>query len=262
MAPASTLPLGANSVKVGEFNFTAPANGAISLTGVVIHRSGVGSTADIANAYLYDGTNRLTSGRTFNSSTNDATFTLALSIPAGTTKTLGFYISIAASGTATAGDTNVFGIESASAVSAGGAAVTGNFPIRTNSTTLAGTSAGTLTVAKSGSLSNPKVGDREALVSSFQLSASTEDAWVNQVTLTQGGSIANSALSNFKLKQSGTVVASASGVSSAGRVALVFSPAFKIDRGNNRTFELYVDVDGRPADTISFYLEDTGDADS
>src|SRR3989344_4430413 len=53
MAPASTLPLGANSVKVGEFNFTAPANGAISLTGVVIHRSGVGSTADIANAYLY-----------------------------------------------------------------------------------------------------------------------------------------------------------------------------------------------------------------
>ena len=257
MTPSTVLPTGANTVKVGDVNFTAPSNGAISIAGLTVKRIGVGSTTDISNAYIYDGTTRLSSGRTFNSSTNQASFTLNVQIPANTTKTLSLYISLSTS--ATTGSAHQFTIENAGSVNATGATVTGNFPISSNTHTVSGTSAGTITLTKTGSPSNPRVGDREVKVSEVTLAAATEDAWVNTLTFTQGGNIANSALMNFKLKQAGVTVATATAVGTNSRLALAFTTPFKIDRGNNRIFELYADVDGRPADTIIFYIEEAAD---
>lgn len=257
MPAAATLPTGANSVKVGEFTFMAPSNGSITLSGLTVKRTGVGSTSDITNAYIYDGSSRLTSGRTFNSQSNETTFSLSVMIPAGSSKTLALYVSFATN--AGTGAVHSFELTSASSVNATGATATGSFPVKTNSFTISGTAAGTLSIEKNGSLSNPRVGDREVKVSEFKLSATTEDAWVNWLTLSQGGNITNTALTNFKLKQNGVVVATASSINAQSRLPLVFSSPFKIERGNNRVFELYADVDGRPADTISFYVEEVGD---
>lgn len=261
MTASTSLPFDANSVKIGVWNFAAGSEGAVTLNSVTFKRSGVGSVNDISAAYIYDGANRLTSGRTFNSSTNEVTFTLNLNIPAGSTKALSLLVSIAASGTASAGDEHIFSVEAASKVSSNAASVNGVFPVASNKHSIAGTSAGTVTVTdQSGSLSNPRVGDRGAKVSMFKLSATTEDAYLNQITLTQGGSIANTAMSNFILKQNSVTVATASAIASNDRLDLIFSPSFKIEKGNDRTFELYADVDGRPTtDTIQFYLDETSD---
>lgn len=257
MTAATSLPKGGTSVKVGEWNFAAGPEGAVMLNNLMVKRTGVGAVGDISNAYIYDGANRLTSGKTFNSSTNEATFTLNVSVPAGSTKILGLFISVAT--TAASGDEHVFGIESAAKVTSNAASVNGVFPINSNKHSIAGASAGTITIENSGSLSNPRVGDRGVKISEFKLSASTEDAWVSQISLTQGGNLATSAMSNFMLKQNSVLVASASAIASNDRLDLVFSPAFYIERGNNRIFELYFDVDGRPADTISFYMDDVVD---
>lgn len=252
----TTVPTGANGVRVFDFVVTASSNADAIVTSVKIKRTGVGTTSEISNAYLYDGAMRLTSGRTFNSSTNDATFSMNLTVPKGTSKTISLRVNTTGS---TAGS-HVFSISASTDLSLSGGSVMGSFPIMSKMMTLSSVSAGTLTVEKNGSLSNPRVGDMGVKVAEFKLSAGTEDAWVNQVTLTQGGNIANSAITNFMLKQGGTTVATASSIDSKGRLNLVFAPAFRIERGNNRVFELYADVMGRPADTIALYMEETADA--
>lgn len=258
MTASTSLPKGANSVKVGSWNFAAGPEGAVTLSSVTFKRTGVGNVTDISNVYVYDGVNRLTSGRTFNSSTNEAAFTINMAIPAGSTKMLSLYVSISA--TAAAGNQHVFTVESASKVSSNAASVNGVFPIASNMHSIAGASAGSITLDKTGSPSNPRVGDTGAKVSEFKLSAgSAEDVWVSQVTLTQGGTVSNSALSNFMLKQNGVTVATAASIASNDRLDLVFSPTYKIEKGNNRTFELYGDIAGRPADTVKFYIEDNAD---
>ena len=257
-ALTSVVPAGAQSVKVGEFTFVAPSDMSATLAAVTIHRSGVGQVTDISNAYLYDGATRLTSGRTFNSSTNDATFAVNLSMAAGTSKTLSLYVSISTSET-NAGS-HQFSLVSASSVSASsGPVIMGNFPVTTNMLNLSAVLAGTAAIQKNGSLSNPHVGDMQAEVAEFQLSVANEDAMVNQITLTQGGSISNSALSNFTLKQNGTTISTASAIDAKGRLTFVINPGFAITKGNNRVFQVYADVAGRPADTISFYADEAAD---
>src|SRR3989339_840692 len=201
MTASTSLPKGANVVKVGEWNFTAGPEGAVTLSSVTFKRTGVGTTTDINAFYLYDGVNRLTSGRTFNTSTNEVTMTLNMNIPAGSTKVLTGVVNILT--TANSGDEHVIGIEAASKVSSNAASVNGVYPINSNKQSIAGATAGTLAVAKNGSLNAARVGDRGVKVSEFNLAASTEDAWVSQVTLTQGGNTSNSAMSNFVLKQNG-----------------------------------------------------------
>ncbi len=258
MTPSTSLPKGGNAVKVGEWKFTAGPEGAVSVSGVTFKRTGVGTTSDVSALYLYDGANRLTSGRTINSSTNEATFTVSVSVPAGSTKTLSLVLNV--STTANSGDEHIFMVESAAKVSSNATAVNGVFPVSSNLHSIAGATAGTLSIEKSGSLSAARVGDLQAKVSEFKLSASTEDAWVKQITLTQGGSISRSGLTNMTLKQNGVSLATASAIASNDRLDMVFSPSFKIEKGNNRIFELYADVNGKPTtDTYSFYTDDVAD---
>src|SRR3989338_5231848 len=228
MMASTSLPKGANVVKVGEWNFAAGPEGAVTLNQVTWGRTGVGNTSDISALYVYDGATRLTSSRTLNTSSNEVTFTLNLSIPAGSTKVLSLYVSI--STTAAAGDEHVFGVSAASKVFSHAALVNVVFPINYNKPSIAGATAGEIQLDKSGSVSNPRVGDRGVKMSEFKLTASTEDAYVKQVTLTQGGNVSNSAMSNFLLKQNGALVASATAIASNDRLDFVFSPSFKIEK--------------------------------
>ena len=65
-----TVPMNTNSVQLARFTLTAGA-AAARVTGVKLHRFGVGAAGNFSNVYLYnaDGV-RLTSGRTVNSTTN------------------------------------------------------------------------------------------------------------------------------------------------------------------------------------------------
>jgi hypothetical protein len=106
---------------------------------------------------------------------------------------------------------------------------------------------------------NPTVGSKGIEISNFRLTANTNDVEVRQINLYQAGNISNSDLSNFKLYQGTTVVATADGVSSDNLITLVFDPAFSIGNGVTKVFSLKADVGGRSGRTIRTYVEYTTD---
>lgn len=257
---SSSLPVGATGVNYTKFNVTASNDGDILLQSVTVTRSGVGTPSDFENVYLYDGMTRLTTGRSINTSTNEASFNnLNLTIPRGTTKSLTIVADMDDGGTGSG--SNSLGISAASAIMAGGATVTGSFPVMGNIMGMTNVSAGTITISKTGTLNNPKAGEMGAKIASFQLVAgSAEDLKVNGVTLYQIGNIASDKLTNFVLKQAGTTVATAASMSN-NNIMLNFTTPFMLEKGASRTFDLYADVaaSARADDTIRIYLDNGAD---
>jgi hypothetical protein len=259
MTPLSqSVPTLAVNVPFTKVNFTAAADGPVTINSVTFTRSGIGSANDFSNVYLYDGNIRLTTGRSVNASTNQVTFTgLNYTVPAGTTKTLTLTTDIAS-----AGNNNAFGITAASHLTTTGAAVTGSFPVVGNLMSIVSQSTGQITIAKTGSLSNVKVGEQNVKVAEFNLSASSvENLHVEGLTLYQSGTIANSNLTNLVLKQAGSIIATASGVNSSNNVVFNFSAPFALDKGQTKTFEVYANIGStaRSAETIILYVDNNAD---
>ena len=249
----TTIPKG---VSGAEFvKFTVSGNGTI--TGLTFKRKGIGATADFASTgfYLYEGNTRLTSGRSINSTTHEVSF-LNLALAINGTKTLSLKVDVASD--ASAGNIHYFELVSAT----GDTTPTG--ALVSNTMTIGGQAVGGVTATSTGSLSNPYIGQLIAQVSEFKLTASaTEDVLIKQLALTQGGSISNSNLSNFVLKDaSGTVfLAKAASVGAKDLVTFVFDTAYLLEKGQERTFRVYVDVAGaaKVSDTIKLYFDSKGD---
>ncbi|MCX6792746.1 MAG: hypothetical protein NTY12_01855 [Candidatus Falkowbacteria bacterium] len=259
--PASAnVTKGATRVTYTKFNVTAANDGDVRLDTVVITRGGVGSAADFDNVYLYDGMTRLTTGRSVNSSTNQATFSnVNYTVTKGTTKTLSIVADVNAS--ATTGNDN-FSISLASAIAANGATVSGSFPVAGNTMSITNVSGGAITIAKTGSLSSPKAGELQAQVAAFTLQASsTEDLMIKNLTLYQVGNIQNGNMTNFNLKQAGTTLATAASMNSNGTIVLNFSTPYALNKGITKTFEVYADVASaaRSGDTSIIYLDNSAD---
>jgi len=258
---ATTVPSSASGAVFAKYNFTASADGAITINSLSFKRTGVGGTDEFQNLYLYEGTARLTNGRSVNSSTNLVVFSnLAISVSAGTTKTL----SVVADVKATKSGSHAFQIASASDVSTS-ATVSGSFPITASTITLNATNTGRVTVTTGSNPSNVTAGSKETEISSFTLAvSSTEDAEIKSVTLYHGGTVTNSNITNLKLKQGGVAVASATVVPANGRLVLNFDKPFLITKGNSKKFVLYGDVStsARENETIKFYMEANSDVTS
>jgi len=256
-AAAANVPQSAVQVPFLSFNVTASNDGAVVIKTVTISRGGIGAADDFSGVYLYDGATRLTTSRTVNSTSNKATFTgLNYSVPAGQTKTLTVKADMAAASI----NNNYFSIVAASDIDASGATVAGTFPVMGNTMVGVSQSVGTVTVAKSGSISNPKAGETGAKVAEFKLDMGTEDGTFNAITLYQVGNIANDKLSNFVLKQAGTTIASAATMTGSN-VNFVLTTPMALDKGTSRVFEVYADVTStaRSGDTIRFYVDNNAD---
>lgn len=257
--PASqTIAKGASSVELLKFNLTAANDGAANVSQIKIKRSGVGARGDWTGLYLYDGSVRLGYGKSINSDETAIFNNLNLTIAAGSTKTLSLRGDMLS--TATAGNQHVFSIESG-AITAGGA-VNGTFPISSNQMNVGGASAGSLTIEKSGSLSNPAVGDLGVKVAEFRLAAgSTEDVKLNRIALYQNGTISNANLSNFKLYEGSTLVASASSISNNLLTFDLTSNVYNLAKSQSRSFSVRADISAsaKPAETIKFYVEEKTD---
>jgi hypothetical protein len=255
---AATVPKNASSVPLVKYNFTAGSSAAM-ITGLRVHRVGVGAVTDFANVYLYDGNgNRLTTGRTINSSSNDVEFNgLSVNVAAGATVSL-VLVGDFSNPTVTGGQ-HAFELTDASAVIISGAGtVSGSFPILGNVFTVGSISAGRLDVQKGVTPTNPNIGATNAEISNFKLTANTNDIEVRRITLLQAGSVSNSDLSNFQLYQGSTVVATAAAVM-GDKIVLTFSPAYLITNGTTKTFSLHATIAGRSGRTIRTYVEYTTD---
>lgn len=257
--PASaTIPSAASNVVLGKYNFTASSDGAVTISSLIFNRSGVGATTDFINLYLYEGSERLTNGRTINSSSNDITFNaLNYTVPAGTTKTLSLVGDVDYNIT---GNHN-FAIASASKVTTT-AAVSGSFPLTSNTMSISSTYVGKVTVTKGSNPSNITAGTNDVEAASFTLEAdSRENISVEQVTIYHAGTVSDSEITGLVLKQGGVTIASVDAISSEGTATFVFTTPFVIDKGNSKKFYVYADVssDARAAQTVKFYMEANSD---
>lgn len=258
LALASDNPAGAvvpKGVSAAEFvKFTIAGKGTVS--SIVFKRKGIGATADFASTgfYLYEGNTRLTSGRSINSTTHEVSF-LNLALAIDGTKTLSLKADVSSS--ASVGNIHYFELVSAT----GDTTPTG--ALVSNTMTIGGQQVGGIVATSTGSLSNPYIGQLIAQVSEFKLTASsTEDVLIKQLALTQGGSISNSNLSNFILKDtSGNVLATTTSVGAKDLVTFVFNTAYLLEKGQERTFRVYVDIAGasKSSDTIKLYFDSKGD---
>jgi len=268
----TTVPKGATSVDLLNVTFTANGDAA-ELDGFTLHRTGVGSYNDFSYVYLYDGATRLTTGRTFASDDNETTFgSLNYELADGESVTFTVVADFASS--ATTGDENAVEITSADKVDTNAEEVTGTFSMTSGTFSMSGASAGTATIAKTGSVANPTVGDQDAEIAQFKISASSsEDMAFQRITLTVKGTASNDTYSNLQLVQSGDVIATAESVSADDIVTFVIDgtygcddygyeeDGFCIGKGNSKTFSVYSDI-GTAADandTIITYLDESTD---
>lgn len=263
---ANVIPGAATNVPLMKFNVTAGADGTVTVNQINVHKLGLGYPGDFSYLYLYDGATRLTNGKTISSSSRIVQFGgLNLAITAGSTKTLTLSADMAALGTsATAGisgGVHYFAIESG-AVTTNGATVNGSFPIQSNVFTIGSVSAGTIVIDRNGSLTNPVVGQVDADLAQFKLSAgSGENVTLNRVTLYQGGSINNAYVTNLKLWQGSTLLASTASINAKALAVFELTTPFTLEKSTNRIFKVTGTINGasRNGDTTKFYLENAAD---
>lgn len=254
----ATVPKNAASVPLAKYMLVAGA-GDVTITGLTVHRVGVGAAGDLANVYLYDQNGkRLTTGRTINSTSHTVSFnSLSIMVASGGSQAVYLYGDFS-SPSATGGQ-HAFEIADAASVVVTSGTVGGSFPVRGNVFTVGTSLSARVDVRKGATPSNPIVGSASAEISNFKLTANTNDVKVNQITLYQAGSISNSDLTDLKLWQGSTLVAQAASVGSDGHMVLKFANPYLITAGTTKVFSLTAKVGGRADRTIRTYVEYTTD---
>jgi hypothetical protein len=242
---AKTVPSQATGVVMAKYNFTAANDGAINLNSLNLKRTGVGSPSEISKVYLYDGNTRLTNGRTVSSSDNTATFSnIGLTVAAGTTKTVSVVVDVA---DLTSAGNHAFSIESASAVSASSASVTGSFPMAGNIMSFNTTDVGLVDVEGNNTYT-VKAGQTDVELGRFTVYVNnTEDATIKGITLYNND---RDVLSNLDLYRGSDLVAT--GVKSGSYFNFTLNTPYDVAKGESVAFTIMGDVTGaRDGDTAN-----------
>jgi hypothetical protein len=252
--PASaTIPGGADSVAFTKVKLMA-SSGSSDVDQVTMKLGGVGDVNNIDEAYLYDGNMRLTDGRSINSQTREVTFSaLDLSLDAGESTYLTVRADTAA-GLNNGGDTANFGIMSEGDISAT-ASVSGNFPIVGNTMTFSEQEAGTIMIEKTGSISDPTLGEKETEIGKFTLETDEEDGHLHRITLNIDDAADHS---NYKLHNGSDMLAS--GESNGDElVTFELTNPFFLEEGDSENFDVTADIGGDSGEDLSVAVEEASD---
>lgn len=243
--PASfTAPLGGVGIEVAKFNFTAGSSD-VTLNGLTLTREGLGNTNEIDRVYLYNGANKLTSGRSLSSTTHTALFTnLGVNIPANSTVTLTVKVDTSA---INGGGSHRMTIDGVGDVDAD-ASVGGIFPVSGNTFTIStSVNVGIADVESNGTDYTRKVGEANVEVGNFTVYVdNTENAQLETITLYNSG---RDILSNFTLYRGTTLVAT--GSINGDYVTFELSSPYEIPKGDSAKFTVKADVSGRDGDTAT-----------
>ncbi|MBP7670971.1 S-layer homology domain-containing protein [Candidatus Gracilibacteria bacterium] len=257
-AEEATLPSGATSVQMVSWDFEAGDEDAV-INSLTVHRFGVSDLPSNHQVYLYEGSERLTAGKTINSTTRTASFnSLNLEIDKGETRTLTVRMDVGT--VSTSGEVGIE-LEAADAVVSGGS-VSGDFPLQGSMFDTSATSAGSLTIEKNGTVPNPKVGEDDVTIAKFKMSAATEAADLQEFGLYITGNISTDAIENLELYVSGEddPIAMVDSVNSSDVASFVIEDGYLIEKGGNKTFEVKADLNtGRADDTIKAYIDEKSD---
>lgn len=255
-----TVPSQANSVEIGTWEFTAMEED-ITLDALVLSKFGVGDFSSGYSLYLFEDNVRLTSGRTVSSSSQTVEFrSLDLEIEEGKTRSLSLRATL--SNQTTTGEVG-FELENLSSIESSAELVEGDFPIVTDLFTLSTTAVGTLTIEPSGSLSDPEVGENNVIIARFNLSASTENADLQELGLFLEGSIDSDDIDDFDLYASGdddTPIARVDEVDRNGVIRFEIDEGYRISQGSSENFYVRADLNtGQVEDTIEVYVDEEVD---
>ena len=242
---AKTITLNATGVEFLKVRFS----GTGTVTSMTVKRLGAGQTDDFANVYIYDGAKRLVSGKTFSSASGEATFLVNVAV-AGT-KDLSVVADMDSTNN-TAGNVNYVQL-----LSVGATGTVSGTPLNGNNVSSSGASSGSVTVARSGSLSNPTVGQKGAQISEIKITANTEAASVRRLTMINGGTVKPSDITNLKLT-SGTSEWMGS-MTSDGYAVFDLGSGHVIAKGGNAIFKIWADLAGKKDETLDFYFENDAD---
>lgn len=249
---SSNIPKGASEVAFMKL----AVSGSGTVDSLKFKRTGLGATADFVSSgvKLYEGSTRLTTGKSVNGTSHEVIFP-NLKLDVSGLRTIALTSDISSS--ATAGNINAFEL-----IEINGEALAS--PIKGNSMNIGGASVGTVTVAKVGSQpSNPTVGEVGAKLTEFKVTAGTvEDVEVRRIVLTDTGSITNGYLTNLVMRQAGNVVATTAGVTGRDMFVFELDSPFKVLKGQNRSFEVLGDISplAKKDDTVDLYMDLTNDA--
>ncbi len=250
--PASaTIPSGAASVAFTKIKLTANS-GTADVSQILFKLGGIGDVANVSDAYLYEGSMRLTDARSVNSSTRMVTFSgLDISLDSGDST----YVTVRADMAADldGGDTASFGIVDDSDVTSS-ATVSGDFPVSGNTMTFSATDAGTITVTAGTDPSDPTLGEEAAEIAEFDLDADGEDASVEEITVNVDDAADHD---NYELWNGSDLLAS--GDVSGDLVTFLLTDPLEIEEGDQETLTVSADIGGEAADDITTTIEEEAD---
>lgn len=260
ISEASSMPAGAsvtggaNAVEVFSFDVDAGSEDA-TLDSLVLTMTGAGSTSNVSSVYLYEGNSRLTESRSVNASTRQVTFSnLGVEVGAGDSRTLTARVTM--STTQTAADTFGFEIADDSDV-VGSGDVGGSFPVSGNIFTLTGSDSGTVTVTKTGTIADPTIGEDDAEIGMFKITASgSEAASIEMITLNIDDSADHS---DFKLWDGTTLLATGDDLGSDLVSFDLSDEPFEIEEGGNNIFSVSANIGGQDADAVKVFIENAVD---
>lgn len=201
--PANSLaPQGATRVPFTRFTLTAGSDGAVTVSGIVIQRVGLGSDAAFAGVVLLDQDgNQLGNAKTFNSN-HQATVGESMTIPAGQSRTFTVAGNMNSSLLSYAGEAPAIAVVGVNTT----ATVSGSLPIQgafhtMNSTLVVGSLS--LDVSNAFAANTPgskELGTTAQRVSGFSVTAgSAEDVRLKMIRFNQTGSASAGDLSNVKV---------------------------------------------------------------
>ncbi len=255
----ATIPRNASGARLVTFDFTEGSMTG-TITGLAIHRIGVGATSDFSNVYLFDALTgaRLTTGHSINSTTNIVMFNgLSVTVSPGFTRSL---ILVGDVDALTSGGQHAFEIVDVSAVLATGTEVSGAFPVRGNVMTIGTIEAGRIVSLQGDDLPEATSGT-DAAVSNFWLATDDHDIDVRRVTLLQSGSILNSDLSRLELYMGSALVAATLALS-RDQMVFQFPAGLVIPARSTLNFTVRAHVEGPAGRTIRTYIEYTADVEA
>lgn len=246
-------------IPVLKLNFTASADGDVKVTGLTLKRGGISADTDLSNVYLFDGETKLAANPQI--AGGNITWTNStglLTVSRGGTKAVTVKFDL--KNLSSTGKTYTFSLDSAANVVAGGAAVSGSFPIMGNTYTLAGvTDLGklTFTTVSPSAASTVDPGTTNHEVWRFQVAVLNQDVEIRKLIFTVVGSVSVGDLKNFALFDGATQIgATVAEMASDKTVAIEPAVPYVFKTGVTKNLSLRADVVGGTNRTFRATVQD------
>lgn len=265
---ASDTPAAASVATNGNANFTKiklqnTGSTDVSLTKLNVMRYGLSSNSDVENLKVTDMNGKYLGGTSsFNSDSKAAIyFSPALTLTAGSTNY--YYIRASVDGAATAGKTAALGLDAASDVVAGGASVSGAFPVKGNEMSVVSLTIATVTVDQDSATadSTPDAGEENVIVNKFKVdNNSIETVTIESLTVMEAGSASNSDTKNIELYDvtDGKSLGEMATWDSNGR-AHFSGLNLVLEKGETHRFQVRLDIVSGSGNTVNADIIDGSD---